>query len=209
MKKYIFLFLLFGISAFGQKSSSIIRLGYFDPKVSDGGFIIGYNWQRHIDERFDIGFEMDWFRKSYTDQKLVEEFMKFTDPGVDYEVLAKTSMHDFPLQFTMAVNFPLPRDLSLFAECGLGFDLLFVNYRSYTNPTDDNLKVAADFNRRLGVGCIYPLGSKSDLIFSLNYHAAEPSWDYEVTDRANVKHIITRKYDMSGVMARLGIRFSY
>ncbi|MBI2418279.1 MAG: outer membrane beta-barrel protein [Ignavibacteriales bacterium] len=216
MKKVALLLMLITFAVSAQHTNSALRLGYFSPKVTDGGFILGYQWDRIVDENFNVGFEMDWFKKTYIDEAYVNELNTFNSSsgqiGELNELRAKTNLHDFPMMFTMNITFPLENKLKVFAEGGLGLDFLFVYYRSYQSPDDDNLKVAADFSWRLGAGLSYPIGRRSDVMFSLNYHSSEPSWEYEVTDNTrpgSQKRVFVRSYDMSGFMARVGFRFFY
>lgn len=216
MKKIVVLVVLLAIAGFAQQTNSTLRLGYFGPQVTEGGFVLGYQWNRIVDENVSVGFEMDWFKKTYTDERLVNELNSFNSNsgqiGELNELRAKTNLHDFPMMFTMSLTFPLEHRLKVFAEGGLGLDFLFVYYRSYQNPDDDNLKLAADFSWRLGAGLMYPLGRRSDILFSIDYHSSEPSWEYEVTDNTKPsapKKVFVRSYDMSGFMARLGFRFFY
>ncbi len=205
-------FFLITTLTFGQYNSGAIKFGVQIPQVTDAGFVLGYQWERSIDKNFDIGWEVDWFHKTYTDENFVSELNDFNgNIGTTNELLAKTTLYDFPAHFTMEANFPIPESkLRVFGSVGLGFDLLFISYKDYSNPDDGNTKAAMDFSWRAGAGVIYPLGTNSELLFELNYHSSEPSWQYEVhDDRTGRTRTFERSYDMRGLMARVGVRFYY
>ena len=205
MRKLIFtLILLMPFFINAQQNSSSIKLGYFSPQVTDGGFIIGYQGGNYIDERFEYGFSIDWFNKEYVDQSLVSALSNDFGIGQDYELIAKTNLHSFPLMMNLQAKFPINRMAKFYINGGIGLDLILVYYRSYENPDDDNIKGAADFNYRIGFGASYQLGSRSEAIAEIAYHSSEPSWEYEVEGK-----VFERVYDMSGVMARIGVRFFY
>ncbi len=209
------LFLLFSYSLVqAQEKSSTVKIGFYNPSVTDGGFIVGYEWGKYIDDNFDIGGSIDWFNKTFVDQKLINEFNEYNNGGVygtTNELRAKTNLHSFPIMFNMTANFPLGNSkLRGFVSGGLGFELLIISYRDYTDPDNDNIKGAADFNWRLGFGVMHPLGKRSEIIGEVSYHSSQPSWQYEVFDNnLGRKRIFERSYDMAGVMLRLGVRFYY
>ena len=214
--KFFFLLLLcFPVLMYGQSTSGAIKIGVANPAVADAGAIFGFQWERNIDENFDIGWEVDWFHKSFTDEKLVQEYNNFNGGifGTTNELRAKTNLHDFPALFTMTANFPVERHskLRVFGSVGLGLDFLFISFRDYSDPAKDDTKGAVDFSWRVGGGIIYPLGSRSEFIVEANYHSSQPSWEYEVNDQSTTqrRRVFERTYDMRGLMLRAGIRFFY
>ncbi len=201
------------IIGFTQNRTAIVRLGYYAPAVTDGGFIIGAQWVQEVDENFQMGFSLDWFNKNYTDQRLVNEYNKVNKGagsfGSTNEVMAKTNLNLFPVQYGMYLNFPLERDIKIYATGSLGLDFLIINYRSYSNPSNDEMKAAVDFCWQIGVGVKYPLGRRSDVLAEISYHHSQPSWQYDVTDSDGNKRVIERSYDLAGLMLRAGVRFYY
>ncbi len=200
----VIILFVFVAMSYAQNRATIIKLGYFSPGVTDGGFIVGAQWMREIDENLDMGVSLDWFNKNFTDQRLVAEFNKYDAYGTTNELRAKTNLNSFPLMYTMNINFPLERGVNLYATGSLGLDLLIINYRNYQNPVNDELKGAVGFSWQIGAGIVYRLGRRSDLMGEISYHNAEPSWQYTVDN-----HVFERSYDMSGIMIRAGIKFYY
>lgn len=209
MKKIIFLLLVFSFTAlYGQKNWSTFKIGYFNPEASEGGLILGYQGGKYIDEFIDIGWSVDWFHKNYVDKSLANQLDDFNQPlnGEVNMLRAKTNLHEIPALFNITAYFGAAPKMAIFANVGVGAEMLLVFYRDYENPDDDNLKAAFDFSWRIGAGIAYQLGRKSELIAELGYHASSPSWEFEVEDSMGKKHVFEREYDMSGIMLRAGIK---
>lgn len=217
--RFAFLLTIFFTLSFvthAQEKTAAIKLGYFGPSATEGGFILGYQGNKEIDENFEYGWSVDWFNKKYVDKKLVREFEQFQGfPGGETnELRAKTNVHDFPVIFSLTAKYNVNRTFDVFVSGGFGLDVLLVYYRNYKNPNDDELEIAADFAYLFSVGAIYPLGSRSDLIAELSYHHSIPSWEYEIEEKSSptqpaVKKVFERAFDMSGIMARVGFKFYY
>lgn len=208
----IILFVFFTIQIFAQPKSGSIKLGNFSPAATESGFVIGYESGKYIDRNFDIGWSVDWFSKNYVDQTLVSdlnEYYGYFDSQLN-EVRAKTNLHSIPVLFNMTAKFPMAPRISSFVTGGIGVEALFIFYRNYENPYEDEFEGAFDFNWRLGFGIAYQLGRRSDFIAELTYHSSAPSWTYEIDDpRVGRKQILERQFDMSGLMARIGFKFYY
>ncbi len=206
----IILFIVSDLSA--QYKSSTIKLGNFNPGATDMGFVIGYESGRAIDRNFDIGWSVDWFHKSYVDQTLYSElndYYGYFESELN-EVRAKTNLHSIPVLFNMSAKFPMAPRFSAYITGGVGAEALFIFYNDYQNPNEDDLKIAFDFNWRLGTGLQYQIGRYSDIIAEITYHSSAPSWTFELDDpRVGHKQILEREFDMSGVMARIGFKFYY
>ncbi len=214
MKKLYILFLMFFLTSVlsAQYRTSTIKFGNFKPGATDIGFMIGYENGRAIDRHFDIGWSVDWFHKSYIDQSLVTEFDNYNgyfNSSLN-ELRATTTLHSIPVLFNMTAKFKMIPRFSTYVTGGIGAEALFIFYRNYENPNEDEFDTAFDFNWRLGVGIAYQLGRFSDIVFEINYHQATPSWTYEINDpRIGSTKILERQFDMSGLMARVGFKFFY
>lgn len=205
------LVLLITSSIFAQGSAAL-KLGLFDPGATEAGFIIGYEGQKRIDERFAIGWSIDWFNKNYVDKNLVREFDAFFGvPNSELnELRAKTNLHSLPAMFTVTGYFPIAYRVKAFATAGFGAEVLLIFYNDYTDPDKDEFKAAFDFNWRLGGGLLYEVSSRTDAFIELGYHSSEPSWTFDVTDSSkNRERTFERKFDMSGILMRVGMRFFF
>lgn len=215
MKFISFLLLVITFQVAAQQSSTI-KIGLFDPKVTQSGMILGYEGTSPIDERLEMGWSIDWFNKSYVDKRLAEQFNTnyASDIGELNELRAKTNLHGFLVLSVLKVNIPFDQRTQFYVIGNLGLDFLLVFYRDFNNPAEDDWQMAVDFGWRLGAGVKYKIGSRSDLFLEFNYHNSEPSWEYEVHEQATLTspartRVFERSYDMSGLMARLGIKYFY
>lgn len=212
MNKLIIIFLLLFTSiSFSQLNSASIKLGYFNPTATNGGFIIGYEGGKIIDERLNFGWSIDWFHSNYVDKRLASEFNQIYPIGIGEtnELRAKTNLHEFPILLNFRGEFPIAPLTRFYATGGVGLEFLLINYRNFQRPDDDELKAAFDFSWRIGAGILYRIGSRSEVFSQLDYHSSEPSWEYEVKDNTFGKKIFERSFDMSGVMMRAGLRFFF
>ena len=209
----LFLILLFiSSSIYSQRNTSTIKLGNFSPGATESGFVIGYEGGKYIDRNFDIGWSIDWFHKDYVDQTLVSEFNQyygFFESELN-EVRAKTNLHSVPVLFNMRAKLPMSPRVAAYVTGGVGVEALLIFYRDYQNPEEDEFDGAFDFNWRLGMGIAFQIGRRSDLIAELTYHSSAPSWSYELDDPlVGRKRVFERVFDMSGLMARVGLKFYY
>jgi opacity protein-like surface antigen len=212
MKKLVIIFLvIFSAIISAQGKFGSIKIGIFSPVATNTGFILGYEGGKNIDEVLSIGFSADWFNKNYIDQHLVKEFNDFYGPNSSLnELRAKTNLHAIPLMATIAASWPVADRMRVFATGGLGLEALLIWYRNYDNPDNNEFKAAFDFAWRLGSGINYELGSRSDGFVELAYNYSQPSWQYEVKDSGTGRtKVFERKFDMSGLMMRVGFRFFF
>ncbi|MBI1937885.1 MAG: outer membrane beta-barrel protein [Ignavibacteriales bacterium] len=210
MKKILYVIVLLPSLAFAQMDVGAVKLGYFDPSATEGGFIIGYEGGWFVDDNFSFGWSADWFHKKYTDRQLVKEYNDFYGPIYSElnELRAKTNLHSIPLMFTINANVPISPRARAFFTGGAGLEVLLIFYRNYEKPEDDEFQGAFDFSWRLGGGILYELGERSNVFVELAYHSSRPSWEYEVKDKiTNRTKILERSFDMSGMMMRVGFRF--
>lgn len=209
MKKLIIISVFFTSVSFAQLNSASIKLGFFNPTATNGGFIIGYEGGKIIDERLMFGWSIDWFHSSYVDKKLVSDFNEAFGLGEINELRAKTNLHEFPILMNFRGEFPMTPHVRFYATGGVGVEFLLINYRSFQNPDDDEFKAAFDFSWRIGIGVLHRIGSRSEVFGQIDYHSSEPGWEYEVQDNVRGKRIFERSFDMSGMMARVGLRFFF
>ena len=109
---------------------------------------------------------------------------------------------------TVTGNWPIALRTRAFVTAGVGLDILLIFYRNSVNPDNNEFQGAFDFAWRLGGGIMYELGKRSDAFFELSYHHSQPSWEYEVKDAGRTR-ILERRFDMSGLLMRVGFRFYF
>lgn len=212
MKKLTMFFIfVLPIIAVAQPHIGSVKVGMFDPGATSAGFIIGYEGGWNIDDNFFIGWSADWFNKNYVDQKLAAEFNDFYGPNSTLnELRAKTNLHAIPLMGSVNGSWLIAPRTRAFVTGAAGVEILLIFYRNYENPSNDEFRGAYDFAWRLGGGVAYEIGRRSDAFVEIDYHYSQPSWEYNVTDSSTgKKKVFERKYDMSGILMRVGFRFYF
>ena len=212
MKKLVFIFcVILPLLLSAQSKFSSVKLGMFTPGATETGFIIGYEGGWYVDDNFLVGYSADWFNKNYIDQKFISQINDIYGPNSSLnELRAKTNLHSIPVMGSISGNWPIAPRTRAFLTGAAGLEVLLIFYRDYTNPNDNKFQGAFDFCWRLGFGIMYELGRRSDAIAEIAYHSSTPSWQYEVREPiTGIKHTFERRYDMSGVMLRVGFRFYF
>ncbi len=211
MKRFLIITALLTANIFPQWNTGAIKLGYFNPSATEGGFIIGFEGGKHFDKYMSWNWSADWFHQNYVDKKLMNELNQFY-PGANgelNELRASTNIHDFPIMLGVSARFPISKRAQFYATGSIGGEMLIVNYRNFQNPTNDEFEVAFDFNWRVGVGAAFAISPGSEFFGEITYHESHPSWTYEDNEFYYPNGVLERSYNMSGFMTRVGIRFFY
>jgi hypothetical protein len=211
MKRLILICTLLTINVFPQWNTGAVKLGYFNPSATEGGFIIGFEGGRHFDKYMSWTWSADWFHRNYVDKKLVSELNQFY-PGTNgelNELRASTNIHDFPVMLGLSARFPISSRAQFYTTGAIGAEMLIINYRNFQNPTNDEFETAFDFNWRIGVGAAFAISPRSEFFGEITYHESHPSWTYDDEEFYYPNSVLERSYDMSGIMTRIGIRFFY
>ena len=212
MKRLLFILILIIpaiISA--QPHFGSVKFGFFSPGATEAGFMIGYEGGWNVDDNFMVGWSADWFNKNYVDQTLVTQFSDFFGPNSTLnELRAKTNLHAIPIMGSITGSWDVAPRTRAFFTGAAGIETLLIFYRNYDNPDNNEFKAAFDFAWRLGGGLAYELGRRSDAFVEIDYHYSQPSWQYSVRDSQTGRtKVFERKFDMSGIMMRLGFRFYF
>lgn len=213
MKKItLLLVLIIPICISAQHKYGSVKFGLFTPSATDAGFIIGYEGGWYIDENFIVGWSADWFHKNYVDASLVKQYNEFYGNihSELNELRATTNIHSIPLMGTITGSWPVTPRVKAFVNGSAGLNVLLIFYRNYNDPNESEFQGAYDFAWRLGGGLIYELGERSDAFMEIAYHNSEPSWTYDVNDSiTGRKKTFERKFNMSGILMRVGFRFYF
>lgn len=197
-------------SILAQAKYGSFKLGIFSPGATSTGFIIGYEGGKNIDEFLSYGYSADWFHKSYVDESLVNDFNNFYGPNSTLnELRAKTNIHSIPLMVSLTGGWYVADRTRAFVTGSAGLEVLLVYYQNYDNPNNDEFKSAFDFAWRIGGGVSYEVGRRSDAFVELDYHYSQPSWQFTAQNNFGQTKTFERKFDMSGMMMRVGIRFFF
>ncbi len=186
-------------------TASTIKIGTFNPKDAKSGFIFGFNHGMVIDERVDVGFSADLFRKTYKKDVQIasQEYAQGINEKTYQRELEFTTMV-IPLMATIDLKIPIsdyrPAPY-LYLHGGLGWEMMFNSEKNYVDNTKES-RFYNGFGYMIGAGMLYELGSSSAIIAELGYNGCRVSRDQKkvqglpVWDEVNV----------SGLMLRLGIR---
>lgn len=211
MKKLVIIVLfVLPTFTFSQQHSAIISFGHFNPKATEGGFILGYKGEKFIDRNLSFGWGASWFHKSYVDEVLLEQFVQYYGvvDGELSEQRSKTNLHSIPLMASMTAYFPLFPIVSLYVTGGAGAEALLIFYNNLQMEDQNEFKTAWDFSWQLGAGLAYKIGNKSDIIGEISYHNSNPSWTYNVTDpQTGATQHLEQSFDMSGLALKFGFKF--
>ncbi|RPI64131.1 MAG: hypothetical protein EHM44_03780, partial [Ignavibacteriales bacterium] len=122
---------LLTINILPQWNTGAVKLGYFNPSATDGGFIIGFEGGKHFDKYMSWTWSVDWFNRNYVDKELVDELNQYYPRafGETNELRASTNIHDFPVMFGISARFPIFKRAQFFASGSVGAELLIINYR--------------------------------------------------------------------------------
>jgi len=185
-----------------------IQLGFHNPKATDTGFIIGGTIGLEIDERFDIGVGLDFYRKSYEENTTIADE---DDEGnlIHKEVTdVKSSVFMLPLMIHARYKIPLGSAVEIplmpYVQGGLGYIMSWYGYENYETQVDEN-KYFGGFGFRVAFGAMYQMGSSSQFSFELYYMSA--SLTHEEDDE-EIGRPVRSELDMSGLGVRLGLHFS-
>ncbi|PIW69249.1 MAG: hypothetical protein COW08_08135 [Ignavibacteriales bacterium CG12_big_fil_rev_8_21_14_0_65_30_8] len=214
MKKNLFIAIIIILSSsslFSQTKTGTIKLGVFNPSATNAGFILGYETGWYIDHTFTSGLSIDWFNKNYIDQNLVSEFDNFFGPNSSLNQLrAKTNLHAIPIMGNITGSWPIAPKTRAYVTGAVGAEILLIFYRNYDNPDNNEFQAAVDFAWKIGAGVSYELGERSDGLIEIAYNNSEPSWQFDVKDATSGKSkVFERRFDLSGIMIRLGFKFYF
>jgi hypothetical protein len=200
------IFLLTTVTAEARNlTASTLKIGMLNPKDAKSGFILGLNHGIVIDERVDVGFSADFFRKTY--KKDVQIASKDYIQGVSevtYQREMEFTTMIIPLMATIDLKMPLsdyrPAPY-LYIHGGLGWEMMFNSEKNYVADTKDS-RFYSGFGYMVGAGLLYEFGSSSAIIAELGYNGCRVSRDQKTV--ANLP--VWDEVNISGLMLRLGIR---
>lgn len=187
----------------GSAAQSVVslKLGTFNPKDAEAGFIVGLATGRQVDERVDFGLSADLFIRKFTDE---------TDVGKDpstggniKQVEIDYSMYALPIMVQFNVRIlPLAILRPYFGLAG-GYEIVFSRERNYIDDIKDN-RLYGGFGWQLMLGGEYRLGGASGLLGELFYNGCTVKRNKGTSGDGYPIH---EELDFSGLGFRLGMRF--
>ncbi|MBN2088646.1 hypothetical protein JW964_03490 [candidate division KSB1 bacterium] len=186
-------------------TASTIKIGTLNPKDAKSGFILGFNHGMVIDERVDVGFSADLFRKTYKKDVQIasQEYAQGINEKTYQREMEFTTMV-IPLMATIDLKMPLSNyrpSPFLYIHGGLGWEMMFNSEKNYVDNTKES-RFYSGFGYMVGAGLLYELGSRSAIIAELGYNGCRVSRDQKKVEGLPVWDEV----NISGLMLRIGIR---
>ena len=190
------------VPLFGQGSFTDFHIGFLFPADAKTGLIGGIYTGRMVDEAVGFGIELDFYRKTYTEDT---EFPAGTSGQVEEtriipDVENATTM--LPLLFKLNFAVPVAEKLAVRVNGGVGYEIMWNSVKQYSEHIDDT-KFYHGFAWMIGAGLSIPLSRASDIFIEADYHGSSPSRGEGETEEGAP---IRTEVDMSGMLLRVGLR---
>ncbi|MBN1561284.1 hypothetical protein JW998_13610 [candidate division KSB1 bacterium] len=191
-----------------KKNMIDVHAGYLDPRDVEQGMLFGAALISTFDEAVDIGFGLDIFQKSYSEQveiatgQIGETQTTTIVTRLDYK---RTVL---PLYASLKVKLPglVSRRndkviFGYFARASLSYQFLFSDEKNYELNKSENRKYRG-FGWQGGAGLFYSVGARSTLIGEVIYNNCAVNRNITKDTDELPK---TERVDLSGVGFRLGV----
>jgi hypothetical protein len=199
------LFSIIPMNLSAQKlSATSLKFGFFNPKDATSGLIFGINYGYIIDETIDVGFSVDFFRKSYQKDTEIAKTVKAQDIT---EVTKQRDMEFttiiLPLMATSNIRIPVSRISPVFLVIngGLGWEMMFNTEQNYIQDKKES-RFYHGFGYTINIGMMYQIGSRSAVFGELGYNGCKVSRNYNVEEGTP----IWDEVNISGLMFKVGLR---
>jgi hypothetical protein len=204
MKKFLAVFFLLSAAAslWAQEKFTEFQGGVLVPTDAKTGFIGGLTFGRMVDESVGWGFEVDFYRKTYTKETTVDSTTTsmVEEHVVQTEIENATTM--LPVYFKLILHTQVLPKLDLRLGAGIGYEFMWNSETNYTQQTDDT-RFYSGFTWQVGGGLSMPVSRASDFFLDLSYHSGSPSRG-ETENQMGLP--VRTEVDMSGFMIRAGLR---
>lgn len=187
-----------------RSKSTTIKIGYFNPKDTKEGALLGINLSGAVDEIVDLGFSVDIFQRTY---KKDSEVAKTVSQGglVEHQIQRDMEFTTtaLPLMGTVTIKLSGRMPFTYFLDGGLGYALMWNKESNYSLDVSEK-RFYHGVVWQLGLGMMYKMGSRSYLIAEAFYNDASLKRDKGKTENGLP---IWTEVDLSGPGFRLGLRF--
>lgn len=194
----LFLLLIVG-SAYAGNS---FELGFYNPKDSKSGIIIGYERVFNVDESVSLNLNNNFFFKEETKDRYIFQGNPLNSNLVLRELEFKT--YYFPSTFGIKININETKP-NLFIGGGIGWGLAWQSVYISKNILPlglDETKFYNGFVWQINTGLEYSLSSRTVIYSKIFYNKNKLSRDREITDFG----ISWNEINMSGFGILFGLR---
>lgn len=197
---FIFIFFITQNTVIAQRYGvTSLKMGYYNPKDTKGGLILGGYLGSAFDESVDIGLGLDFFRASNTQEREVAGSSTAGIPEQGWIPESESSVMFIPITGQVNIKFPASPDLFYTAGAGFGYGLMWAKEAKYEDfkKVESKSKYYHGFRWMLSGGILYSLGSRSALVLEAFYDRSKLSRE---------ENKVTYKVNASGFGIRAGIR---
>ncbi len=190
-----------------HRSSGVSQLhaGFFDPKeFSSPGVLFGFRGGATIDERVQVGIDVDWRYKS--EQQTVVVSRQTLPAGGTAEVrrvLSRASSNLLPILGYIQLGSGRDLPLSPYVGAGAGYEAYFISADDFNTGTHFDAQYGG-FAWQAWVGAQIPLSARSRLIAEVFTNQAELGRDVDVSGQTYRETV-----NLDGTGMRFGINWGF
>ena len=193
---------LFCTSLLAQDKYFELHGGVLIPKDAKTGFIGGVCFGRMVDQSVGWGIEVNYYRKSYTEEDIYKLPVEGQVEPRIVEIKAENSTTMLPVYFKLSLLTQIASGLDLRLSGGLGYEFMWNSVTDHEQDIDES-HYYSGFTWLAGAGLSMPVSGATDLFAEVNYHGGSPSRDAGETAEG---YPVRTEVRMSGFMIRGGIR---
>jgi hypothetical protein len=184
-----------------------LKFGTYDPEGHpDAGRFFGLTTGVEFQNRFTVGFTLDYHRRSFIDETVIAESVD-QNGNVIYTTVRRvdTSSNLIPLGVSLGLRLPGSRTLTPFVGAGVAYEILVNDVENHElGIRDTNVYTGPGW--QLFGGLMVPVTSEVRLLGELWTNNATVRRDI---DRYELGLPVGEKIDVGGFGARLGVEFHF
>ena len=193
-------------SALGQGFKLLeFRGGYFNPKGTEAGFILGTSFGFFFDERVDLSLGIDYFHKNYTKETTVADTSWVS--GIDERTVVRELEYNttiLPISASVNVRFPFQYNTSWYVGVGIAYQFLFNSENNFRENIEEK-RTYKSFGWLARAGIEYNIGSRSSIFLEALYNNCRVKRNEDVKEGLPVWNEV----DISGLGFRTGLRLEF
>ncbi len=193
-------------SAFGQGFKLLeFRGGYFNPKGTAAGFILGTSFGFFFDERVDLSLGVDYFHKNYTKETTVADTNYVSD--IDERTVVRELEYNttiLPITACVNIRFPFQYNTSWYVGVGVSYQFLFNSENNFRENIEEK-RTYKSFGWLARAGIEYNIGSRSSIFLEALYNNCRVKRNEDVKEGLPVWNEV----DISGLGIRTGLRLEF
>ena len=192
----------------GERENFVqLKLGTFDPRgnPSAGGFL-GLSTGVELEHRLTIAFNLDYYRRSFTDEALIAQSVD--ENGNVVSTVARrlaTASNLIPIGVGIGVRLPGSGTLTPFAGVGLAYEILVNEVENFELGISDTNVYSGPGWQMFG-GLLIPITSEVRVLGELVYNDATVGRE---VDRYVAGLPVSERIEVGGLGARLGLEVHF